>query len=156
MSAPSQTASHRKQGGLSTALNDFSPVKGRSDRQKTEISRILQKLRKTIRSVYEKHQTKNWDGYGAEPVKYLNQALDFAKSLHSESPELADSAEIIPENDGCLCFEWHKSENQFITVSVKSDGLIYNYQKGEEEGCGETNVFGKNPLIDRIQRIVGR
>ena len=138
-------------------FSDLSPANERSDRrQKTEKSRVLKKLKKTICDVYKKHQIKNWDGFGAEPLIHPKQALDFAKSLFFKSPELAESADIIPENDGCLCFEWYKSDKQFITVSVKGDSLIYNYRKGEEEGCGETNIFGKNPLIDRIQRIIGR
>ena len=147
----------RRQNGNSIIFSDLSPANERSDRrQKAEKNRVLKKLKKTIRDVYKKHQIKNWDGFGAEPLIHPKQALDFAKSLFFKSPELAESADIIPENDGCLCFEWYKSDKQFITVSVKGCSLIYNYRKEEEEGCGETNIFGKNPLIDRIQRIIGR
>ena len=114
----------------------------------------LKDLENKIYDVYDEHKQENWDGYGAEPLKYPPQSLEFAKSLFSESRLLVEAVDIIPENDGCLCFEWFKSDGKFIAVSVKDDKLIYDYKIGDEEGCGETNFSGKKQLIIQIKRFI--
>ena len=108
-----------------------------------------------IYNVYNERQDENWDGYGAEPLnsKSLNQSLKFAKSLFSESRLLVESVDIIPENDGCICFEWYKSNEKFISVSVKGEKLIYNYEIRGEKSCGETNFYGKEDLIKKIKQV---
>ena len=104
-------------------------------------------------NVYYDCQIENWDGYEAEPIRYLSQSLQFADALFSESRMLIESIDIIPENDGCLCFEWFKSDSKFISISVKNDRLIYNYKIGDEEGCGETTFSGQKMLIEQIKKI---
>ena len=111
-------------------------------------------LKNKIYDVYNERQDENWDGYGAEPLKFLSQSLKFADSLFFESRFLVESVDIIPENDGCLCFEWYKSDEKFISVSVKGEKLIYNYEISGVKGCGETNFFGKKDIIEKIKRVI--
>ena len=112
-------------------------------------------LEDKIHNVYNEHQEKNWDGYGAESIKYLDQSLKFAKDLVSESRILIESVDIVPENDGCLCFEWFYSHSKYINVSVKDDKLIYTYKLGDDNsGCGEVSYSGKQMIIEQIKRIV--
>ena len=111
-------------------------------------------LKGKIYNIYREHQHENWDGYGAIPIKHLSQSLQFADALFHESMMLAESVDIAPENDGCLCFEWFKSESKFIGISVKKDKLIYNYKIGDEEACGETTFSGRQMLIEQIKKIV--
>ena len=115
----------------------------------------LKSLTNKICDVYNSHQEENWDGYGAEPLplEFLPQSLEFAKILFAESRLLAESADIIPENDGCLCFEWFKSDEKFISVSVKGEKLIYNYEIGGAKSCGETNFSGKKHIIEKIKQV---
>ena len=117
-------------------------------------SKPLVELQSKIYNVYEEHQCNDWDGYGAEPVKHLDPALQFATDLFSESRTLIESVDIIPENDGCLCFDWFKSHNRYINVSVESNKLIYSYKFGEERDCGETIFSGKHKIIEQIKRII--
>ena len=114
----------------------------------------ISQMRQKIRNIYNKYQEKNWDGYEAEPMKYLSQSLQFADMLSFESRSLIESADIIPENDGCLCFEWFKSDDKFISISVEDDQFIYNYKLGDEKGCGEVSFSGKQMLIDQIRKIM--
>ena len=118
------------------------------------MKKTMENLKNEICNVYNEHQDENWDGYGAEPLKFLPQSLRFAESLFSESGRLAESADIIPENDGCICFEWRKSDERFISVSVKGEKLIYNYEIGGAKGCGETNFYGKKDIIEIIKQVV--
>ena len=113
----------------------------------------LQGLTDKIRQVHDEHQKENWDGYGAKPVQDLQQALKFAKALFQESRLFIEKVDIIPENDGTICFEWFLSHTQYVAVSVKNNKLIYHYQLGEEKGCGETNIFGKQMLFEKIKHI---
>ena len=114
---------------------------------------VLAQLENKIQSIYKEHQEENWDGYNAQPMKYLKKTLEFATVLQCESSRLIESVEIVPENDGCLCFEWFKSHSKYINISVKNNTLIYHYKIGEEEGCGETNFAGKEMLIEKTKRI---
>ena len=123
------------------------------DNQRLSRAKPLEDLCKKIRDVYSERQIENWDGYGAEPLKFLSQTLKFAESLFCESKPLAESADIIPENDGCICFEWHKSNEKHISVSVKGDKLIYNYEIDGEEDCGEINFDEKKDIIDKIKQV---
>ena len=125
-----------------------------SDRPLVFYKRPLSELENKIHNIYSEHREENWDGYGAEPVKYLFQSLQFAKDLFLESISLIESVNIIPENDGCLCFEWFKSDDKFISISVESDQFIYNYKLGDEKGCGEVSFSGKQMLIEQIKRII--
>ena len=114
----------------------------------------LKELENRIYNIYNEYQEKNWDGYGAEPMQYLNQSLQFAKALFAESRILIESVEVIPENDGCLCFEWFKSNSKFVNISVKDDKLIYTYKFGDEKSCGETTFSGKHMLIEQVKKII--
>ena len=111
-------------------------------------------LEDKIHHVYNEHQEKNWDGYGAESMKYLDQSLKFAKDLFFESRALVESVDIVPENDGCLCFEWFHSHSKYMNVSVKGDKLIYTYKLGDDNsGCGEVSYSEKKMIIEQIKRI---
>ncbi|MDE0092079.1 MAG: hypothetical protein OXN83_02195 [Oligoflexia bacterium] len=118
----------------------------------------LTELINRIYNIYHKHQRENWDGYGAEPIQYLSQSRQFAKALFLEARTLIESLEIIPENDGCLCFEWFKSSNKYITISVKGNILIYTYKFGNNRrGCGEATFSDKQIpsfLIEKIKTVI--
>lgn len=116
----------------------------------------LLELKNKIYNIYEKHQTNDWDGYEAEPIQYLKQSLRFAEALFAKSRLLIESVDIVPENDGCLCFEWFKTDSEFINVSVKNDILIFSYKIGDKNGCGEITFsdFSREPmLIELIKKI---
>lgn len=113
----------------------------------------LKELENKICNIYNKYQTENWDGYGAEPIKYLDQSLQFAKDLFLELRILVESVDIIPENDGCLCFEWFKSNSKYASISVKGDKLIYTYKLGDDKACGERTYSGKQMIIEQIKKI---
>ena len=124
-----------------------------SDKKREFYEKPILELKEKIYNVYYECQIENWDGYDAEPIRYLSQSLQFADVLFSESRMLIESVDIIPENDGCLCFEWFKSDSKFISISVKNDRLIYNYKIGDEEGCGETTFPGQKMLIEQIKKV---
>ena len=123
-----------------------------SEREILNYEKPKQYLQQKVVDVYHKHQEKNWDGYESEPIKYLFWSLKFAEVVSSAA--LTELIDIIPENDGCLCFEWFKSNNRFISISVKDDKLIYNYKTGEEEGCGETTFAGEQMLVEQIKKVI--
>ena len=112
----------------------------------------LQDLKKKITQIHNEHQEEGWDGYGAKPVQNLDQALRFAKALFQESRLLIQGVDIIPENDGAICFEWFWSHSKCMYISIIGDQLIYNYRIGEEKGCGETNFAGKQMLFEKIKQ----
>lgn len=123
-----------------------------SERDILDYKKPKQDLQQRVFDVYYKHQEHNWDGYESEPMKYLIPSLEFAEIVSSTA--LTELIDIVPENDGCLCFEWFKLSNKFISISVKNDKLIYNYKIGEEEGCGETTFAGRQMLVEQIKKVI--
>ncbi len=114
----------------------------------------IKKLKNEIQKVYNEHQKKNWDGYEAQPLKWLPQALKFAdKLLQEPHQDLTKSLDIVPENTGCLCFEWFKSDTCLISISVQGDTLIYNYKVEGAKDCGELGFSSSQILIDRIKQV---
>ena len=124
-----------------------------SDKERFRYEKPLKSLKEKIYRIYDENQEPNWDGYGAEPVKYLEQSLNFAEVLFKESRLLVESVEIVPENDGCLCFEWFKAENMLMNISVKENKLIYDYQIENNEGCGETSFDGYKKLLKNLMQL---
>ena len=123
-----------------------------SEREIFGYEKPRQDLQQKVVDVYYNHQEKDWDGYESEPMKYLFSSLKFAEIVSSAA--LNELIDIVPENDGCLCFEWFKSSNKFISISVKDDKLIYNYKIGDEEGCGETTFAGEQMLVEQIKKVI--
>ena len=138
-----------------TPLNDLKEERLNNKRKSLfkDIEKPLEDLGNKICNIYHEHKEKNWDGYGAEPIKYLEQSLQFATDLFSVSRILVESVDIIPENDGCLCFEWFKSDSKYVNVAVKGDKLIYTYKLGDEKACGEVTYSGKQAIIEQIKKI---
>ena len=123
-----------------------------SERKILDYEKPKQSLQQRIVDIYDEHQEENWDGYESEPMKYLISSLKFAEIVSSAA--LNELIDIVPENDGCLCFEWFKSSNKFISISVKDDKLVYNYKIGDEEGCGETTFAGEQMLVEQIKKVI--
>ena len=110
----------------------------------------LGKLKDKIKTVFNEHQRKGWDGYGAEPMLYLEQSLKFADQI---PVNLIKSLDIIPENDGCMCFEWFKSHEHFITISVCDDKLIYTYKIGDDDSYGEIYFTDRKWLFEIVKKF---
>ena len=105
-----------------------------------------------ILCIYFENQNKGWDGYQALPIQYVNEALSFSDLL-SRYRLLVESVNIIPENDGCLCFEWRKSDKRYINISIK-DRFIYDYKIDSVEGCGETSFEDSEMLLKKINIVI--
>ena len=117
---------------------------------------LKDKIYKDIHSLSEECRNEGWDGYDALPLSEESKkyALEFIDSLSSFClTQIMESIDIIPENNGDFCFEWFKSNNRFISISVKKDRLIFNYENEEKRGCGETNFADKNSVIQKIKEF---
>ena len=118
---------------------------------------LKQKAYENISTIHKECQNEGWDGYDASPIseenaKYAREIIDFLSSLYPT--KVMKLIDIIPENDGNFCFEWFKSNDKFISVSIKKNRLIFNYKNKEKKSCGETNFADKNSIIQKIKEIV--
>ena len=112
-------------------------------------------LRKKIDEVYLECRDEDWDGYGAIPISHSNyeRALEFFRSLLLGSGRAIEEVDIIPENEGNLCFEWFKAKDRLISISVTGDKLIFNYKIEDSKGCGEISSRQQmilKPLIEKV------
>ena len=110
----------------------------------------LKELKAKIKRVYKNHQEKDWDCYGASPMLWLKQSLRFAGQI---PVNLIKSLDIVPENDGCMCFEWFRSHNHFIDISVQDDNLIYLYEIGDKDSYGTTHYDNRQWLIEMVKEF---
>ncbi len=72
---------------------------------------------------FQKCREPNWDGYGAQPVSdwTYHLAYEFLKALPLGTP--APSAGAEP--DGHVTFEWHRSPQRTLSVSISPHGELH-------------------------------
>ena len=98
---------------------------------------------------------KNWDGYGAEPVR--PRALRGAEDLIASLPEDVTLPECSIEPDGCVSLDWMPGPNRTLTVSVgESDRMPYAWVDGTDRGHAVARlVDGQLPsrILAEIRRF---
>jgi hypothetical protein len=95
-----------------------------------------------------------WDGYGALPITVdaYYRAAAFLWSLPNSTPVPSVSA----EPDGHITFEWYRSPQRTLSVSVSPEGdLHYAALLGPNRAFGTEVFFGQAPkaILDLIQRV---
>ncbi len=98
----------------------------------------------------------NWDGYGAHAVSLdtLANACRFLKAL----PLGAPTPEFGADPDGDLNFEWHRSPERTLSVSLSGKGDIYYAAiLGARKSHGSEPFFGEVPrdILNLIEKVTG-
>lgn len=77
---------------------------------------IEDRLRTTLKKVFEETSKDNWDGYGATGVsrQVYRNALSFLELLPAEYRQL----EVAADPDGALSFEWYIGPRQVFSASI--------------------------------------
>jgi hypothetical protein len=60
-----------------------------------------------------------------EMIEKIQKTLDSAKLFLKLLPEDIEQPHIIIQSDGDINFEWYKSLDQIINISIRPDGLLY-------------------------------
>ena len=103
--------------------------------------------------VYEECKNPNWDGYGAEPVSEdtYRVAYHFLESLPLGTP----APSVGVEADGHLTFEWYRSPDKVLSVSIGPDGMTYFAALlGDSRRSGTEPFYGE--VSDDILKIIRR
>jgi len=145
-----------------TALIGFSKITKFVDREVSRTSRELHKtascgidrvLREDLTEVWNDCRLRGWDGFDALPVTrptYRN-AIRFLESL----PIGCQPPTIGTEPDGHLTFEWYRSANHVLSVSIDPKGYLYYAAiLGPNRENGKEAFFGDAP--ENILRIIRR
>ena len=85
--------------------------------------------------------TDDWDGYGALPIDPLVvwNAEEFIRAL----PDNLPVPEVSPEPDGSISFDWIRSRNQIVSVSIgTTNRLAFAWLDGTERGHSVVNFDG--------------
>lgn len=88
-----------------------------------------------IRRLFAECSSDNWDGHGATAIdpRSYQHAVSFLLRL----PPRTVMAEATAEPDGEVAFEWHRSPERFLIVSLgRSRELTYTWRVGHERGWG--------------------
>lgn len=96
-------------------------------------------------------RTPNWDGYGAPPVspEAIAHACRFLGALSLGIP----APSVGAEPDGHVTFEWHRSSQRTLSVSVSPEGdLHYAALLGSSKVYGTEPFFGEIPA--RILELI--
>lgn len=104
--------------------------------------------------VAQESGTENWDGYGAAPV--LNQTLWTAHRFLDALPLGTPAPSMAAEADGNLSFEWYRSSNWVLSVSISPDGMLYYAAiLGSIKRSGTEPFFGEvsEDILKLIHRV---
>lgn len=98
-----------------------------------------------LEAVFNEHQEKNWDGYGALPISEIAyqesmQFLVLLDDLHLPMPDIA------PEVDGGIELEWYKSTDFIFTINMSGSEILgYSGFYGKRK-----RTYGTEPLAKEI------
>lgn len=115
------------------------------------LGRGRQAAKEALYTIAEECAALNWDGYEAEPVSDATYGLAyrFLEALPLGTPMPTVGA----EPDGQITFEWHRSADWTLSVSVDPEGkLHYSALLGASKVHGEEPFFGEIP--ERILEII--
>jgi hypothetical protein len=105
-------------------------------------------------AVTEECRTRNWDGYGADPV--LDDAYQLAYRFLEALPPGTPAPSVGAEPDGHLTLEWYRSPHHTLSVSVSPEGdLHYAALVGPNKAYGTEAFFWDVPkaILDLIHRL---
>ena len=107
-----------------------------------------------LMEVGEECASRNWDGYGAEPIK--REVVLQAKKVLEALPLGTPRPNIGSEPDGHITLEWYRTPKRTLSVSVSPEAeLYYAALLGESRRYGSEQFIGDIPkvIIDLIGRI---
>ena len=107
-------------------------------------------------AVYEDCYLSGWDGNGAKAISHdvLRNARFFLESL----PFGMELPQISAEPDGAITFEWYRSPNRTLSLSINPDGYVYYASLfGTSRRHGVDPVQGgiSKDLITFINQVLG-
>ncbi len=76
-----------------------------------------------LQEVFEECSSENWDGARAEPVS--EEVLRDARAFLELLPPDIEMPQTAAEPDGAISFEWYRSPEKVISVSINPGGEIY-------------------------------
>ena len=76
-----------------------------------------------LEKIFEECSSKNWDGDRAKPIS--KEVLQNARTFLESFPSGVEQPQIAAEPDGAISFEWYRSPEKVISVSVNPRGEVY-------------------------------
>ena len=76
-----------------------------------------------LEKIFEECSSGGWDGERAKPIskEVLRNAIIFLESFRPE----VEPPQIAAEPDGAISFEWYRSPEKVISVSINPGGQFY-------------------------------
>ena len=113
-------------------------------------------ISRELEKIFEECSSENWDGDRAKPIskEVLRNAIIFLESLPSD----VEPPQIAAEPDGAICFEWYRSPEKVISVSINPGGqLYYAALVGAQGKHGKGSVSSGIPddLLALIAQVAG-
>ncbi|MBI4041329.1 MAG: hypothetical protein HY390_05640 [Deltaproteobacteria bacterium] len=96
-----------------------------------------------LEEILERTKDIGWDGYDAIPISPKSRVL--ADRFISLLPEGIVLPEITPENSGFFSFDWIKSKDIVLSISVENEKLIYAEIAGSKKTSGELPFHDELP-----------
>ena len=109
-----------------------------------------------LEKIFEECSSGGWDGERAKPVskEVLRNAIIFLESL----PSGVEPPQTAAEPDGAISFEWYRSPEKVISVSVNPGGqLYYAALVGAQGKHGNSSVSSgiSDDLLVSIAEVTG-
>jgi len=104
-------------------------------------------LLNSLTEVFWECADQNWDGHGAAPIT-LQTVCNACRLIETLPVHLAQ-AEIAPEPDGQLAFEWHHNSKRTLSVSVSPDGDLHFAAL-----LGARKIYGTEPFTGSLPKTI--
>lgn len=106
-----------------------------------------------LTDIYKECKVYNWDGYNASSVSF--DTFDCAREFIASIPDGIMLPDISAEADGCITFEWYKSNSKLLSISINHRGsLCFLALIGSERFKGLTENRMTDKLLDYIYQIL--
>lgn len=106
-----------------TVTGQLSEVKSDIKRESISMGKTFSDLQSELEVILDEAQDRNWDGYGAHPIKYPSY-LEAQKFIDSFPLTTLVLPEVSLDPDGEISFEWYKSSDHCFSISFSGDDIL--------------------------------
>ena len=99
----------------------------------------VESIFRELEKIFEECSSEGWDGERAKTIS--KEVLQNARTFLESFPPGVEQPQIAAEPDGAISFEWYRSPEKVISVSVNPRGEVYYAAM-----IGARRKHGKDPV----------
>ena len=114
----------------------------------------VESIFRELEKIFEECSSEGWDGERAKTIS--KEVLQNARTFLESFPSGVEQPQIAAEPDGAISFEWYRSPEKVISVSVNPRGEVYYAAMigaRREQGKDSVHSGASDNLLTLIEEI---